>query len=123
MPRPWLDPELVAMGREPMHAIRRAAGLSLDGEWRFQLLSSPEAAPGGDWRAISVPGCWTMQGTGDRPHYTNVQMPFPGEAPHVPEANPTGLYERDFELPPEWLGRRVILHVGAATSVLLVRPQ
>jgi beta-galactosidase len=61
-----------------------------------------------------------MQGGGDRPHYTNVQMPFRGEAPHVPEANPSGLYEREFALPPEWLRRRVVLHVGAATSVVIV---
>ncbi|HKZ92011.1 MAG TPA: glycoside hydrolase family 2 TIM barrel-domain containing protein [Candidatus Limnocylindrales bacterium] len=120
MPAPWLDPELVAQGREPMHAIRREAGVPLDGVWRFQLLLAPDAAPGTEWHEINVPGCWTMQGTDDRPQYTNVQMPFPGEAPHVPEHNPTGLYERDFELPAEWTGKRVILHVGAAESVLLV---
>jgi hypothetical protein len=27
-------------------------------------------------RDIEVPGCWTMQDTFDKPHYTNVQMPF-----------------------------------------------
>ena len=35
-----------------------------------------------------------MQDTGDRPQYTNVVMPFPDRPPRVPEANPTGLYER-----------------------------
>ena len=34
------------MGREPMHAIRREPGISLDGEWRFQLSPSPDAASG-----------------------------------------------------------------------------
>ena len=120
MPPPWLDPELVARGREPMHAVRREAGLSLDGEWRFQLLPSPDAPPTNDWQPIAVPGCWTMQGVGDRPHYTNVQMPFPGEPPHVPADNPTGLYERDFVLPEAWLGRRVVLHIGAARSMAIV---
>ena len=42
---PWLDPELVARGREPIHAIRREPGLSLDGTWRFQLLERPDVQP------------------------------------------------------------------------------
>src|SRR4029450_9604706 len=33
---------------------------------------------------------------------------------------PTGVYERAFDLPEAFDGRRVILHVGAAESVLLV---
>src|SRR4029079_8203425 len=37
-----------------------------------------------------------------------------------PGLNPTGIYEREFEVPAEWAGRRVVLHVGAAESVLLV---
>ena len=32
---------------------------------------------------VEVPGCWTMQGF-DSPHYTNVQMPFPGPPPGCP---------------------------------------
>ncbi|HZW00450.1 MAG TPA: hypothetical protein VFF55_02705, partial [Candidatus Deferrimicrobium sp.] len=120
MPAPWQDPELVARGREPMHAIRRQPGLLLDGAWRFQLLPRPDLEPGAEWREIAVPGCWTMQGTADLPQYTNVQMPFPGEAPHVPAANPTGVYERHFDLPTEWPGQRTVLHVGAAESVVIV---
>ncbi len=120
MPAPWLDPELVARGREPMHALSHAPGLPLDGSWRFELLSDPGAEPTGAWRDITVPGCWTRQGTSDLPHYTNVQMPFEGEAPYVPAANPTGLYERDLELPAAWSGKRVVLHVGAAESMVMV---
>ncbi|HSM33742.1 MAG TPA: glycoside hydrolase family 2 TIM barrel-domain containing protein, partial [Anaerolineae bacterium] len=120
MPAPWLDPELVARGREPMHALAHDPGLSLDGTWRFELLPNPDALPSGGWRDITVPGCWTRQDTADLPHYTNVQMPFAGEAPHAPRRNPTGLYERDFELPVAWSDKRVVLHVGAAESVVLV---
>jgi beta-galactosidase len=120
MTAPWLDPELVARGREPMHALAREAGLSLDGTWRFELLPRPDATASREWRDIEVPGCWTRQGTDDVPHYTNVQMPFEGEPPYVPEHNPTGVYERDFELPPKWAGQRVILHIGTAESVVLV---
>ena len=61
-----------------------------------------------------------MQGTDDEPHYTNVQMPYPDLPPHVPELNPTGVHERTFELPERWKGKRVVLHVGAAESVLIV---
>jgi len=120
MTAPWLDPEFVARGRVPMHAVAHQPGLPLDGTWRFELLSHPDAEPTGAQRDIEVPGCWTRQGTDDVPHYTNVQMPFEGEAPHVPEHNPTGLYERDFELPADWAGKRVVLHIGAAESVVVV---
>jgi beta-galactosidase len=118
---PWADPELVARGRLPMHAVPHPDRLSLDGRWRFQLLHHPDEAPGDAWGGAEVPGCWTMQDTWDVPHYTNVQMPFPHRPPATPEENPTGVYERSFEVPAAWAGRRVVLHVGAAESVLLVR--
>ncbi len=72
-----------------------------------------------DWAEVDVPGLWTMQGF-DRPIYTNVQMPFRGVPPQVPEANPTGLYRTGFKVPKAWKGRRIVLHVGAADSVLHV---
>jgi len=104
--------------------------LSLDGTWNFRYLERPEHTPVGfadresgvndvdsEWSQIEVPGCWTMQGWG-RPQYTNVIMPFSGRPPKVPDANPTGLYRRTFSLPSTWNGRRIVLHVGAAESVL-----
>ena len=121
--RPWLQPELSGTGRLPMSTLRHddpARRIELDGRWRFQLLRSPDAAAGADWAEIDVPGLWTMAGFDDQPHYTNVQMPFPGFPPEVPDDNPTGVYERDVEIPASWAGRRVVLHVGAAESVLIV---
>jgi beta-galactosidase len=100
----------------------------LDGSWRFKLAERPEdvtafdLAEGTDrtgWDKVLVPGNWPLQGYG-RPHYTNVKMPFPDEPPHVPEANPTGIYSRDFEVPADWNGRRVVIHFGGAESVLYV---
>ena len=117
---PWADPGLIARGRLPMHAVPHLDRLSLDGRWRFQLLPRPAAEPGSAWAEIDVPGCWTMQGTWDRPIYTNVQMPFPGQPPLPPDENPTGVYERSFEVPAAWQDRRVVLAVGAAESVLIV---
>ena len=119
--RAWADPEITGHGRLAMHSLAHADRLELDGTWRFQLLRSPDADPGPDgWRDIAVPGCWTRQDTWDLPHYTNVQMPFPNQPPTVPALNPTGVYERTFQLPGEWPGRRIVLHVGAAESVLFV---
>jgi beta-galactosidase len=120
-PPPWVAPEIVQVGRLPIHSVPHGDRLELDGRWRFQLLPRPDARPEATWAEITVPGAWTMQGFADLPHYTNVQMPFPGLPPHIPAANPTGLYERSFELPEGWSGRRVVLHVGAAESVLIAR--
>ena len=116
--RPWAFPELSGWNRLPMSAIRHTEAdgtprIDLDGEWRFELHATPEAALTADGppRAhTGVPGCWTMQDfddvtrSRDRPHYTNVQMPCTDLPPHPPAANPTGVYERDVELPAE-LGR------------------
>lgn len=117
--RSWLRPDAVSTGRLPMTAIRRdpAECVSLDGDWSFTLLDRP----GGEVRwqgTIAVPGCWTMQGVGDHPHYTNVQMPFPGPPPRVPDADPTGIYRRSLTVPEHWAGRRTVLHVGGAETVL-----
>ena len=122
MSHPWISPELVSLGRLPMHAVPHADRLSLDGAWQFQLTRTPTTPVADeDWRTADVPGCWTRQDTWDRPQYTNVQMPFPGTPPELPDVNPTGHYRRTFELPDEWTGRRIVLRVGAAESVLLVR--
>jgi beta-galactosidase len=121
LPRPWLAPELTALHRLPIHSVPHDDRVELDGTWRFQLLGTPDAEPGTSWSGATVPGCWTMQGFDDRPQYTNVQMPFAGLAPDVPAHNPTGLYEREVDVPERWAGRRIVLHVGAAESVLIVR--
>ena len=47
-------------------------------------------------------------------------MPFTAGRPTCRTVNPTGVYEREFEVPAAWAGRRVVLHVGAAESVLIV---
>ena len=98
--------------------------ISLDGTWRFQLLHSPTEKPGKRWASIPVPGLWTMQEPSDvffdKPIYTNTQMPFEEHPPFVPAENPTGIYERDFEVPKSWDGKRVVLHVGGYESVALV---
>ncbi|WP_425336483.1 hypothetical protein, partial [Streptomyces afghaniensis] len=45
--RPWEAPEVTSWGRLPMSAVdRRAGAVSLDGDWRFQLLPAPDAPLG-----------------------------------------------------------------------------
>lgn len=58
-----------------------------------------------------------MQGYG-KPHYTNVQMPWPNLPPDVPEENPTGIYRRTFTVPADRAGRRTVLHFGGCQGVL-----
>ena len=118
---PWTTPELTSLDRLPMHSVPHDDRLMLAGRWRFQLLDRPDAEPASTWREIDVPGCWTMQDAPDLPQYTNIVMPFDGVPPMPPADNPTGLYERAFEIPDAWAGRRIVLHVGAAESVLVVR--
>jgi beta-galactosidase len=132
--RPWAAPEITSWNRLSMHSVPHRDGdlgverLPLDGTWRFELLPTPERALEAEGLAttLTVPGAWTLQefddvhGIGDLPHYTNVQMPWPGRPPYAPaDRNPTGVHERDVEIPAAWAGRRIILHVGAAESVLL----
>lgn len=140
--RLWADPTHVATNRLPMRSplvpfpdanlaragLRSPWMLPLDGRWRFRLAAAPadvtdaDVAAGTadhDWDQIVVPGNWTVQGY-DRPHYTNIRMPFPGPPPAIPQANPTGIYRTTFRVPGAWRGRRVVLHVGGAESVLFV---
>ena len=99
--------------------------LSLNGEWDFQLFNSPSEAFAGLGKVfpnqgkIQVPSNWTLQGY-DKPHYTNIEMPFKNKPPYVPEENPTGLYKTNFELKSDWQKRRSILHIGGAESCTLV---
>lgn len=121
--RPWEAPEITSWRRLPMHAVdRRPGSLSLDGEWRFQLLPAPDAPLTDSWLPLEVPGAWTMQDAGapDLPHYTNVTMPWAHHPPASPAANPTGVHEREVGIPADWAGRRIVLQVGAAESVLIV---
>ncbi len=104
--------------------LPRGDEVSLDGEWRFTLVPKPESVSDAQltedcasWSAVEVPGCWTMQGF-DRPHYTNVQMPFPGPPPSVPRHNPTGVYRRAVTVPSDWDGKQILLQVGGAETVL-----
>ena len=120
----WNSPETTSVNRLPMLNIEHTEEISLDGIWRFQLLTSPDLLPGQDWDEIPVPGLWTVQPESktfwDKPIYTNVQMPFDELPPDSPAINPTGIYEREFSLPKGWAGRRIVLQLGGFESVAVI---
>lgn len=100
----------------------------LNGRWKFHYAPAPAAIPDGfsepgfdasAWGEITVPGHWQLQGHG-RPHYTNVNYPFPCDPPHVPSENPTGCYRREFDLPEAWAGRQIVLHFAGVDCMFYV---
>ncbi|MHC4883965.1 MAG: glycoside hydrolase family 2 TIM barrel-domain containing protein [Planctomycetota bacterium] len=138
--KPWEQPELTGMGRLPMRATlypfkdeksaltrdpaKSPWVKSLNGEWAFKLYGKPEDVPAsvlkpackdGKWDRIPVPANWTMEGF-DKPHYTNVVMPFTNNPPFVPEENPTGVYRTNFTLPAGWKKRRTVIHLAGGES-------
>jgi beta-galactosidase/beta-glucuronidase len=141
----WENPHCIAINRLPAHTSGfpypdEASALSRDptsspwvislyGKWKFHLAPNPVTLPEGfyeetfadvGWDEIEVPGNWMMQGY-DKPIYCNHKMPIPNNPPFVPQDdNPTGLYRRQFELPANWTGRRVILHFGGVESAFYV---
>ncbi len=120
----WVSPETSSINRLPMLNLEHLEKIALDANWRFQLLASPTQPLTKKWSSIPVPGLWTMQPPSevffDRPIYTNVQMPYDELPPNVPSLNPTGVYERDFELPKGWDRRRTVLHLGGWESVAYI---
>jgi beta-galactosidase len=122
--RPWADPTVTGIGRLPMHVpLAHPDRRSLDGEWSFALFDHPDAVPESaitgpaPTETVTVPGSWTMQDTGDFPHYTNVQMPFAGPPPALPKRVTTGVYRTTFAAPRAWKGTQIVLHVAGAESV------
>jgi beta-galactosidase len=104
---------------------------SLNGVWKFQYSASPAARPAGferpafddtPWADIRVPGNWELQGFGT-PIYSNSRYPFAYD-PRDPRAqrndNPVGSYRTTFTVPPEWGGRRVLLHFAGVDSAFYV---
>ncbi|MEH0153523.1 glycoside hydrolase family 2 TIM barrel-domain containing protein [Limibacter armeniacum] len=115
--------------------------LSLNGIWKFNIAHNPKERPAdfykdnydvSGWGDIKVPANWEIEGYGI-PVYTNhhfefadprsngfTEMPKPNP-PFVPQTyNPVGSYKRTFELPADWDGREVFLHIGAIKSAAYI---
>ncbi|MEE0690534.1 MAG: glycoside hydrolase family 2 TIM barrel-domain containing protein, partial [Bacteroidaceae bacterium] len=107
--------------------------MSLEGNWKFLFVKDHNLAPKGfyapgyddsAWDLFPVPGLFEINGYGDR-IYKNVgyawATQFTSNPPMVEEKNNyTGSYRREFEIPADWQGSRIFMHVGSATSNLTV---
>ncbi|WP_066067069.1 beta-galactosidase subunit alpha [Neobacillus soli] len=100
----------------------------LNGKWKFHYAENPMLAPAqffheefdvSGWDDLMVPSHWQLNGYG-KPHYTNVQYPFPVDPPYVPTENPTGSYKRNFYIPSEWLQQKAILRFEGVDSAFHV---
>ncbi|MCQ2355028.1 MAG: DUF4981 domain-containing protein [Clostridia bacterium] len=100
---------------------------SLCGDWDFRFYSVPYdiddfTAPDfsrAGMDKMSVPRSWqTVIGKKfDTPNYTNIRYPFPFDPPHVPDADPSALYVRDFDLDSEFLdGREIYINFEGVDS-------
>jgi len=142
----WLDPEVNAVNRAPMHAAnfafrngenaalsqerqKSANYLSLNGTWKFNWVNDADQRPTDFWKKdfndkgwdnIQVPGIWELNGYGD-PIYVNTQYAwqsfFKNNPPLVPtENNHVGTYRREIFVPADWKGKEIFAHFGSVTS-------
>lgn len=117
-------------GKAEADAGQSSLTKSLDGQWKLHYAPGIDARTLGfeaadfdasGWADMPVPGCLEMNGHGI-PHYVNVQYPWDGweaiDPPAIPKKNPVAEYVTDFELPENFLGKRVVLSFdGAATAL------
>lgn len=145
----WLDPEVNEVNTMAPRAAffayetenlakadqkaRSERYLSLEGKWKFNFSKDHDKAPrdfyslkydDSQWTDFPVPGILELNGYGDA-IYSNNGYPwrtqFRPEPPFVEERNNyTGSYRKMVTVPADWKGERIYLHVGSATSNLLV---
>ena len=100
----------------------------LDGPWAFRHWTG--TAPGDDWvdpnsprddfATLELPASWSVHGYGI-PIYTNVQYPFDVSAyPDISLPDEGGDHVRVVDIPADWSGDRVIVHIGAAESFVQI---
>ena len=103
----------------------------LNGTWKFYFVDSYKDLPDNitdpsvstdSWYDIQVPGNWEVQGHGVA-IYTNHGYEFKARNPQppiLPEATPVGVYRRDIDIPADWDGRDIYLHLAGAKSGVYV---
>ena len=93
--------------------------LDLNGTWQFAFfkrdIDVPEVIPA--WDTIPVPSCWQLHGY-ENPNYSNVCYPYPVDIPYVPDDNPCGVYQREFELKEVW-GKVYFVFEGVSSCAFL----
>ena len=109
---------------------------SLNGEWFFHYVDSPEERPTdffrsdfdcSAWDRITVPSNWEMQGYG-KPLYCNVEYPHANKPPYIQRrepfkdygVNPVGSYRRTFRISEDWHDKQIFVHFGGIYSAAYV---
>ena len=105
--------------------------LSIEGQWNFKWVKNANERPAGfyaleyddsKWDKMPVPGIWECNGFGNAV-YVNTSYAWRNDwqtnPPYVQDlANHVGSYRRWFNLPANWNGQKVYIHIGSATSNL-----
>lgn len=111
---------------------------SLDGSWKFNWVKDPNQRPENfykltyddtKWDNFRIPASWEVNGYG-LPIYVNQPYDFAGhnlryEKMNPPfdipaNNNPVGSYRKKINLPANWKGKQIFIHVGNAKSCLFV---
>ncbi len=141
----WLDPNVNAIGRAPMHTdyFAYASGeeaasgvrenslnyMTINGIWKFNWVCDADMRPteffrkdfnDKGWDRMHVPGVWELNGYGV-PLYNNVgyawDWQFDSNPPAVPvKNNHVGSYRREITIPSSWIGKQIFAHFGSVTS-------
>ncbi len=93
----------------------------LNGSWQFAFFKKdidvPEVIT--HWDTVNVPSCWQTLGY-EKPGYTNLCYPHPIDAPYVPDDNPCGVYQREFEIDSFWAERKIyVVFEGVGSCMFL----
>ncbi len=145
----WRNPKVNQVNRAPMHTAffayeSEAAAekgcpslstnyLSLNGNWKFNWVENADQRPldffktdfnDKGWDNFAIPGNWEMRGYGD-PIYVNIGYQWRTTHPkfnlEVPvENNHVGSFRRSIDLPKDWNGKQVMIHMGAVSSAMYI---
>lgn len=121
--RHYENPRITSENRCAPRSYYIPAGKSeyhlLSGDWRFAFYSRDIDVPEEihHWDTIPVPFCWQLHGY-EHPNYSNLNYPYPCDPPYVPDDNPCGIYEREFELADKW-GRVYFVFEGVSSCAYL----
>ena len=105
--------------------------LSLNGEWRFNLVTKESDVPEGfqkkdfdseSWNTVNVPGNWETQGY-SAPDYAYSDYTWDTASltpPELPEENEIGLYIRQINVPADWDGKEIFISFDGVESACYV---
>lgn len=115
--------------------LKSPYAISLNGIWKIKWTGDERRRPDGFWKEdydvsrwsdIDVPSCVELRGFGI-PIYTNIRYPHKNAWPRIldrytgkPGFNPVSSYRREFSVPGDWNGRRIILRFDGVYSAYRV---